>query len=99
MAINLAPFSFTTPFFFSPPPLTTSCKFFTYLCTTPSPCIISGRKFELWCTCVLQVGESALWTASGSGHLDIVMMLVAAGANVNQCNKVCEILSLCYHVK
>ena len=33
-------------------------------------------------------GRSPLWIASFSGHLNVVKMLLAGGANVNQADKV-----------
>eukprot|EP00731_Ephydatia_muelleri_P032165 Em0023g672a len=40
-------------------------------------------------TFVLQYGWSPLYTASHTGHLDIVKTLIEAGANVNQATKSC----------
>ena len=39
-------------------------------------------------TIVLQGGWSPLYTASFSGHLDVVETLMEAGANINQATKV-----------
>ena len=38
-------------------------------------------------TYILQ-GDSPLWIASFSGHLEVVKTLIETGANVNQTNKV-----------
>ena len=46
---------------------------------------------------VLQDGYSPLFTASINGHSEVVNTLIKAGANINQCVKVCTVhLSLCY---
>ena len=39
-------------------------------------------------TFILQDGMSPLHLASNEGHLDTVKVLIEAGANVNQANKV-----------
>ena len=53
--------------------------------------VTNGNKFHILSdNNVLQHGWSSLVIASLNGHLDIVMALIGAGANVNQTNKVVE---------
>ena len=56
--------------------------------------VIEGRDLHMLVICgnenciFLFKGQCPLWIASFHGHLNIVKMLLAGGANVNQADKV-----------
>lgn len=53
--------------------------------------LLANHKMDLEKRCTIKFdghmvhGASALWIAAGSGHLNVVKLLVKAGANVNYC--------------